>query len=248
MECYKCGISGERVKLFDAITREGIVKVCEKCSRSEDNPVIRRPTQFQLKEIERKPTVYERLSRAAGINPSEKRVEKSDFLVSEEANLKKIVDKNYAEKIIKDSKKIPRPELVDNFHWVLMRARRSKKVTQKQMAEAIGEAEVAIKMAEEGFLPENNYLLNKMQNYLEISLFKDGVNPIEEKPAYSREIIFDRKNPKTITISDLKNIKKDSEKSEGYEFLNKEKADDREKRKSDKDLSEEEIRKLIFKR
>ena len=118
MECYKCGISGERVKLFDAITREGIVKVCEKCSRSEDNPVIRRPTQFQLKEIERKPTVYERLSRAAGINPSEKRVEKSDFLVSEEANLKKIVDKNYAEKIIKDSKKIPRPELVDNFHWV----------------------------------------------------------------------------------------------------------------------------------
>ena len=99
MRCAICKRPNEEVELFEGILKAEMVNVCEKCSRSEDNPVIRRPTQFQLKEIERKPTVYERLSRAAGINPSEKRVEKSDFLVSEEANLKKIVDKNYAEKI-----------------------------------------------------------------------------------------------------------------------------------------------------
>ena len=56
MECFKCGISDQKAALYDVITREGLIKLCDSCSRREDSPIIRKPTVFQLKEIERKPT------------------------------------------------------------------------------------------------------------------------------------------------------------------------------------------------
>ena len=229
MECFKCSVSDKNARLFDVITKEGIVKMCDGCSRSEDSPILRKPTVFQLRELERKPTVYERLARAAGIDPKEKRVEKTESLLKQETSLRAIVDKNYEEKIKQQAK--PRPDLIDNFHWAIMRTRRSKHITQKQMAEAIGEAEAAIKMAEEGVLPENNYLLNKIQNYLGINLFKDGNKLIPENPApvTIKPPIFDRKNPNNLTIFDLKRMKE-------------------EKEKKSKDLSDENIHNLIFKK
>ncbi|MEK6829997.1 MAG: hypothetical protein AABY15_07815 [Nanoarchaeota archaeon] len=237
MECFKCGVSDKKVQLFDAITKEGLLKICEKCSAFSDFPILRRPTAFQLKEIERKPTTYERLLRMAGLkNPNERRIEKSEPLVRQETNLRAIVDKNYAEKARAEAK--PRPDLVDNFHWVLMRARRSKHITQKQLAEAIGEAEAAIKMAEEGVLPENNYLLNKIQSYLKINLLKDTVKLPESKPIYQDSISFDRKNSDWLTISDLKKMREETSSRFSQSREEKEK----------KDLSEEEIRKMIFKK
>jgi ribosome-binding protein aMBF1 (putative translation factor) len=231
-ECFKCGISDKNAQLFDAITKEGLVKICEGCSAFSDFPILRRPTAFQLKEIERKPTTYERLSRMSGLkNLNERKVEKSDYLIRQEKSLRAMVDKNYAEKIKQEAK--PRPDLVDNFHWIIMRARRSKHVTQKQMADAIGEAEAAIKMAEEGILPENNYLLNKIQGYLEINLLKETSKMTMENTKNSVHdfvptpfLDLGKKNPDELTIFDLKEVKK----------------------KADKDLSEEEIRKLIFKK
>ena len=230
-ECFKCGVSDKNVQLFDVITKEGIVKMCDGCSRSEDSPILRKPTIFQLRELERKPTVYERLARAAGIDPREKRAEKTEGLLKQETSLRAIVDKNYQERVRQEAK--PRPDLIDNFHWVIMRTRRSKHITQKQMAEAIGEAEAAIKMAEEGVLPENNYLLNKIQNYLGINLFKDGNKIIPENPGpvTTKPPIFDRKNPANLTISDLKNLK-----------------EKKEEKKENKDLSDEDIHNLIFKK
>ena len=218
-ECFKCGVSDKKAQLFDVITKEGIVKMCDRCSRLEDSPILRKPTIFQLKELERRPTVYERLARAAGLDPKEKKVEKTESLLKQETTLRAIVDKNYQEKVKQEAK--PRPDLIDNFHWMIMRTRRSKHITQKQLAEAIGEAEAAIKMAEEGVLPENNYLLNKIQNYLGINLFKDGNKIIAENPApvTTPPIIFDRKNPNNLTISDLKKIKEAKENRSGVTDL-----------------------------
>ncbi len=95
MECSNCGISGDRVRLFDAVSGMGIVKLCEKCSSDSGFPVIRKPAVFQLKESEKKSSVYERLSRSAGIEPR-KEPEKKD---KEEELLKEVVDKNYEQKI-----------------------------------------------------------------------------------------------------------------------------------------------------
>jgi len=145
-ECFKCGVSSVRARLFDAISDEGIVKICEKCSFEEHMPIIRRPTTFQLKESERKQTVYEKLSRAAGIKTPEA-TDSSFSKLKEEVTLREIVDRKYQENLPKES--APRPEMIDNFHWIIMRARRMKKLTQAQFAKEIGESEAAIKMAEQ---------------------------------------------------------------------------------------------------
>jgi ribosome-binding protein aMBF1 (putative translation factor) len=212
-ECFRCGISGSRARLFDAISNGGIVQVCEKCSEEEDIPVIRRPTTFQLKEAERKHTVYERLSYAAGIKPEEK-MHGSSFAGKDkqEISLKEIVDRNYLSKI--NAKSEPRPDLADNFQWLIMRVRRGKKMTQKQLAEAIGEAEVAVKMAENGVLPEDdNRLIKKIQDYLGISLIKQDFAKQNSRPSPSRMLNFDKESMEKLTISDLKRMKDEKEKA-----------------------------------
>ena len=52
-ECFFCGVSGEKVRLFQAIGDEGIIFVCENCAYDEDIPIIRKPTTFQLKNSEK---------------------------------------------------------------------------------------------------------------------------------------------------------------------------------------------------
>ena len=93
-------------------------------------------------------------------------------------------------------------------------------------------------MAEEGVLPENNYLLNKIQSYLKINLLKDTVKLPESKPIYQDSISFDRKNSDWLTISDLKKMREETSSRFSQSREEKEK----------KDLSEEEIRKMIFKK
>jgi len=208
-ECFKCGVSSVRARLFDAISDEGIVKICEKCSFEEHMPIIRRPTTFQLKESERKQTVYEKLSRAAGIKTPE--ATDSSFSKSkEEVTLREIVDRKYQENLPKES--APRPEMINNFHWIIMRARRMKKLTQAQFAKEIEESEAAIKMAEQGILPEDDYrLVNKLENYLGIKIIRpEFVEKIREteKP---KELSFDLQTSKELTIADLKEIKEERE-------------------------------------
>ncbi|MFH1801622.1 MAG: hypothetical protein ABH804_02185 [archaeon] len=207
MECNFCGASGERAKLFDVISDSGIVKACEKCVVKEGLPVIRKQEPFYFKEAEKKQTVYERLSRSAGFDR-----EKSEVKPEPDSNLRKIVEKNYKEK----QKTVKPKNLVDNFHWIIMRVRRAKKLTQKQLAENIGEPEIAVKLAEQGILPENYFgFVNKIENALGINIFKKDSSP--EKP---KEIIFDRKNKEYVTIGDLKGMKKSEEIAEqqGHDF------------------------------
>ena len=168
IECFECGISGDKAILFDAISEKGIVKICEKCASEEDIPIIRKPTDFQFKESEKKQTVYERLSRVAGIN-TEKIPENKD-LKKQEVSLRSIIDSNF-ESRFKEAKSYD--DLISNFHWIIMRVRRLKKITQEQLASAIGESEAAIKKTEKGILPENySLLINKLEDYLEIKLMK----------------------------------------------------------------------------
>ncbi len=123
-ECFKCGISGDKAFLMEAITNEGIVKICRKCSFEEDIPTIRKPTVMQLREPEKRQTVYQRLSKVAGIK--DRPVENRE-LKKQETTLKEIVDERFKSRI-KEKKSAPE-ELIDNFHWVMMRVRRLKKIT-----------------------------------------------------------------------------------------------------------------------
>jgi ribosome-binding protein aMBF1 (putative translation factor) len=66
-------------------------------------------------------------------------------------------------------------ELVEDFHWVITKARREKNMTRKQLANAIKENEETVKKLENGIMPTNDFVLvNKIQDYLNINLRKDG--------------------------------------------------------------------------
>ncbi|MFA4953344.1 MAG: hypothetical protein WC584_03915 [Candidatus Pacearchaeota archaeon] len=261
--CFICGISEEKARLFDAISDEGISKICERCSFDEGIPLIKRPTNFQLKESEKpKGSVYERMKNVSGFKEREDRTEQRNRKFSIEkrdVTLRDIVDRNYK----KDTNPIPRPDLVDNFHWAIMTGRRRKKLSQKQLAERIGESEDAIKMAEQGILPnDENKLAKKLEAFLEVMILKRKIisDKIETKREGVAEISFEplpsKELKKDLTISDLQELKKRKEgklMSKEQEFAkedNENSEDEPEflEKKKIKDLTDNEMRKLIFKR
>jgi len=215
MECSVCGVSRKKVRLLDVISSKGIVKICEACSKAEDMPILRRPTTFQLKESEKKPSgIYDVLSsvrrqKKESLEEFGKKYEKTKT----ETTLKDVIDKKY--EILASKEKKLRPDLVDNFHWIIMRTRRLKKLTQEQLAQEISESIAAIKMAEQGILPEDDYrLVNKLEGFLGIKLTK-GVSKIPEfipEKSPARIIKFDKKTMQDLTIDDLKGIKEQTEK------------------------------------
>jgi ribosome-binding protein aMBF1 (putative translation factor) len=213
MECVRCGTSGDRVKLYDAISKEGIVKICESCSSKEDIPIIQRPTNFQLQESERKQTIHERLSSMAGLqeDKSQKKISRKQTLpTQQEVTLRSLVDKNFKLKV--EEKIESNNNLIHNFHWILMRARRFKHITKKQLAGAIFEPEAAIKMAEKGVLPKDSHdLIKKLENYLGIKLLKQS-NVGEVNLGESKKVVsFNSEDTRTLTISDLRELNKSNE-------------------------------------
>ena len=209
-ECFRCGISSEKTNLFDIIYGKGLVKVCANCSREDGSPMIQKPTNFQLKTAETPSTVYERLSRMRGLDPVKHREHFSsgaagrrDGVVKQEATLRKIVDDTYNKKMesAKLSGKPSRMDLVENFHWVILRARRLRKITHEQLAKEIGEPESVLKMIEGGILPDNEVpVINKLESFFKIKLIK------VEKPAEPKRLSFDSFSAKNLTIADLKKI------------------------------------------
>ena len=213
-ECFRCGISDEKTDLFDTISGKGLVKVCANCSREDGAPMIQKPSNFQLKTAETPSTVYERLSRMRGIDPVKHReqfssgaVGRRDATVKQEANLRKIVDDTYKKKMeqAKLSGKPTRLDLVDNFHWVVLRARRMRKITHEQLAKEIGEPESVLKMIEGGILPDNEVpVITKLEGFFKIKLVK------VEKPVEPKKLGFDSFTAKNLTIADLKHMHEES--------------------------------------
>lgn len=223
-ECFNCGISEEKARLFDVITKEGIVKMCKKCASNEDIPLIKkRPknSYFAYNKFNKRETVYERLSRISGVDSKNRKSEKEKAeLKKQETTLKDLVDKNYQKNISKE----PKPDfLINNFHWIIMRKRRLKHITQEQLAKAINEPKAAIRMIEKGILPRGVYnLIEKLEKYFDVRLTqKEFSKKIEIKP---KKIGFDSITTKNLTISDLREMqrKKETKIFEGKKDLDEE--------------------------
>ena len=184
--------------------------------------------------------------------------------------MREIVDRSF-ESQFKEAKSYN--NLVSNFHWIIMRVRRLKKLTQEQLASAIGEPETAIKMAEKGILSENYlFFIKKLEDYLGVKLIKRDFFP--EKKEKPKELVvdaellgkpqnfFEEKIAKSLTISDLKEMKErheskileenfeedylfnedtTEENDEKPEFVKKQDKED-----SEQDLSEEDIDRILF--
>lgn len=206
--CYVCGISEQKTMLFDALSskEKGIIKLCENCSKREEFPIIKKPTIEQLKEAEKKPKYFEL------INPEKRQEYKKELVRAIPIG---ITEKSYNAPL--PQQKNPKTNLVDNFHWIIMIARRKRKLTQQQLAKEIGESEIVIKMAERGILPEeNSTLINKLESFLGIKIRKEAdieskkyATPKiqESEPVEHKKLSILKFDPHTIqnlTIRDLR--------------------------------------------
>ncbi len=261
-ECIKCGVSDKRALLFDVISRNGIVKICRKCNEEEKFPLIKQVSKEPL--IEKKKGIYEKLARYAGIDAERHKKkfvfdEREDLLKKQETSLKDIVDRNFKKTV--PEKAVPREDMVYNFHWIIMRARRSKKITQSQFAHEISEPEQAIRTIEQGILPENpENLILKIENYLGIKIRKkihlDSLSPDDIdvsksliKKQFQENRNFDSFTTRNLTIQDLKNMEnEETEKfSENKRDFPDPFAKDNEKLlREETDLTEEEIERIIY--
>ena len=200
-ECFKCGVSGDRVELFDAVSNVGISKVCESCATSENIPLVK--YNSVTGGFSKRETVYERLSKAAGIDSEEhrKKIEEGRNFSKQEVTLKDLIDKNYEKKLLPNGGG-HKEDLIDNFHWVIMRVRRKMRLTSKELAKNIGEPEIAIRVLEKGILPDDYLpLIKKIESYFGVRLLKSKV--VEEK-----EFGLDPVTTKELTVEDLNEMSK----------------------------------------
>ncbi|HNZ52211.1 MAG: hypothetical protein BWY36_00274 [Candidatus Diapherotrites archaeon ADurb.Bin253] len=270
-ECFRCGVSEERERLFDAISGKGVIKLCKNCAHDEGLPLVQ---PVDLNRPEKTRTVYERLSDMAKLDPEKHRSillekAKQDSMrryKRQDTTLKGVVDTNFQK-----NKPQPRKDLIPNFHWVIMRARRAKKLTQKQLAENLGEPESLIISAESGVILNNaDSLVRKLENYLGIKIrniespytsdvSKDLAVGTNEDPAlrearerFEREEgSFDKETTENLTISDLQEINKKKE-SEGkgglFSFFRRKKKKSQEEAvpNPEEGISSEEADRILF--
>ena len=214
MECSKCGAPEELAKLFDVISGEGIVKLCQRCLSYDNAPVIKKPSSEQMNNMNKSESMYKRLSNSAGLDPEKHKAnlelsKKKELVKKQEVTLRDLVDQKF-DKFGEDKPKKEREDLVDNFHWILMRARRSKKMTVSQLAQEIGESEKSIKLAEQGVLPEKDYnLAIKLEEVLGVRILSREVS--EQIAMAKKQLGFDKFSTKSITIADLQKMKKEAE-------------------------------------
>lgn len=216
--CFKCLRDSSQVKLLDAIDREEIIKICEECAVTEDIPIIRKPSSFQLRTETKPATVYNRMIKMAGLPQKQDEQDKvkniaSGLTIPHIENEEQLSIRQRQE----IAKQLNQPlNLINNFHWHIQMSRRRKKITSSQLSQAIGESEELIKMIEQGQLPDDvNKIIRKIEQYLGINLektkFEAEQNRIKSIKQPSRVINFNQESLKEITISDLMNMKKAQE-------------------------------------
>jgi ribosome-binding protein aMBF1 (putative translation factor) len=203
-ECFRCGVSGERVRLHDAISNHGIVKTCSDCASIEKIPIINKPTENQIKEAQRHRTVHERL-----YGTDKKPITK------ETTTLRDLVDQKFKNRGVQNH-----PDLIDNFHWKIQQVKRTKRITREEFAKGIGESDVTIRMIEQGFLPANDYkIINKIESFLGVNLRKDGTSGFPDTSVskkYSldspneseKKLSFDADSTRDLKIADLRELDK----------------------------------------
>lgn len=209
-ECYFC--KKENDKLEKAIYfKEGIVDICESCAKKEGLPLIKKPTTHQLKKAEEK-TYRQRLRDFE--REGHKALRTNPEINKKEIELKDLIDQNFKRRVIPKESHPITADLIDNFHWVIMRERRKRKISQKKLGREIGESEIAIKMAEQGSLPEDAFkLIKKLEVYFNIKLIKNQKDFSLKEIAIKKpeDYLFDKGLNKELTIEDLRRLDEEKE-------------------------------------
>jgi ribosome-binding protein aMBF1 (putative translation factor) len=230
MECSKCGRSDNETPLFDVISDEGIVKICNGCNSEENFPVVREPGEGI--PVERRKFV----PRGSSVSKEEPK------------SMRDLVEKNFNKNPLIGGEQ--RNDLVQNFHWVIMRARRAKHLSPREVAQEVGTDAVTVLRAERAMLPDDYHdFIMKLESVLGVNLIKKEKRE-EVQRVYSGSvksgINFNELGREDLTIADLKRIKDEKEASilgggrkDAPEF-------NEEDLKMDGDIPQEEIERLLF--
>jgi ribosome-binding protein aMBF1 (putative translation factor) len=180
--CARCGIEGKNIRLYDAIYDGKMSAICERCSIIENIPIIKKPNAAQLREAEKGEEVYRRMKRLSGLTNEEK---KDTFFI--EDRLKELDLKPELE-----LPEINKLNLIEHFHWDIMRNRRKKGLTQERLAQALAEPLEFIQMLEKAKLPENaEILIKKIEQFFQINLRKiterDKLMKVKKSPILLNE-------------------------------------------------------------
>jgi ribosome-binding protein aMBF1 (putative translation factor) len=161
--CVRCNVGESEVRLYDAIYEGRMGSICERCSIIENVPIIKKPDSNQLKESEQGVGVFPRMKRLSGIKD-----EKPGEVYFREDKLNELESKPELE--IPENEKL---NLIEHFHWEIMKNRRRKGMSHQKLAESLGESVVAIEMIEKGKLPENvEILIKKLEQFFQVKLRK----------------------------------------------------------------------------
>ena len=164
--CVRCDVNENEIRLFDAIYEGRMDSLCERCAIIENIPIIKKPNTSQLKESENNPTIRK-------TTPTDQ--ENTFFINNELEELEQNPEREQPEE--------EQLNLIEHYHWMIMKNRRRKGLTQQQLAKALGESEIAIQMIEKNKPPENTErLIKKLEQFFQMKLRK-----ITEMEKYMQE-------------------------------------------------------------
>ena len=184
--CAVCRKSGSVVPLLDGILNDEVVKICEGCAQMEDVTIVRRPTSFQIAEAQKPYTVYQRLSRMAGVNKNPGTNLPPSTPVSRGVTLDKLrPSRDFSDRMKKKKiEPLARPlDLVENYNWTIQMERRKRKITINQLGADIGEDPEVLKFIEQGMLTSDaERIISKLEQYLRIRIRKGKLVEPNEQP------------------------------------------------------------------
>jgi len=184
--CARCGISEDIIQLYDTIYEGQMGRLCERCAIIENLPVIRQPNVNQIKASERGVGVYERMRKMAGLKEDPRK----PVVIVRGERLREL-NKNPNLEMPQNEK----PKLIEHFYWEITRNRRKKGLSQKQLADAIGESVIIVEMLERGKLPEKNSheIIRKLENLFQMRLKKVSELEVLERMRImqSKPVLFD---------------------------------------------------------
>src|SRR4030042_1002023 len=193
--CVRCNVKGDEVRLFDAIYEGRMGNLCERCSIIENIPIIKKPGTSQLRESEKDLKVYNRMKELAGI----KDFKKEDTFFRED-RLRELNEHPNLELPQKDDL-----NLIDHFHWEIMKNRRRKGLSQKKFAEILGESEIVIQMLEKAQLPEKaGQIIKKIEQFLQIRLTRISDTQKFLQARKRSPILLNREGKELVTIPEQK--------------------------------------------
>ncbi len=216
MRCFICKRSGEEVDLYEGILEDEMVMVCSLCAENERIPIIKKPSQEQLKKADVRYNVRERMERLSGMREA---TEISPDQINTQKNLARL-------KIPK--KKQLNKDIFDDYDWKVKIGRRRRKMTISQLARAIGIDYKIIQSIEYGKLPENfREVLLKLESFLNVNLLKHHEDKtIIKTDEDEQKIINNVKRKMGIEIEDKSKEKEiEKEKKEKLDRIYKGEAD-----------------------